>query len=83
MFCFGDLLALVLWCLENTAFQTLAFRSAVSKESAPSIEGLMALFDKAPSVLVKNNNVLLVVHGSSCVASGSSTWPQSGWVVVV
>ena len=30
-FCFGGLLALVLWCLENTAFQTLAFRSAVSQ----------------------------------------------------
>ena len=30
-FAFGGLLALVLWCLENTAFQTLAFRSAVSQ----------------------------------------------------
>ena len=29
--CCGSLLALVLWCLENTTFQTLAFRSAVSK----------------------------------------------------
>ena len=30
-FWFGGLLALVLWCLEYSAFQTLAFRSAVSK----------------------------------------------------